>query len=236
MLYDSPLDPTQVDHLVSLLPLQEAATVIDIGCGQGELLLQVLETYGCHGMGLDPDAYAIGSLQAAAQGRGLAQKLDLHEKKASDLVWPEDGIDALLCVGSVHAFGDLEGTLAMAKQQLRPGGVLLVGDIIWRQPPTGAYLDFLGKEGWPPFDRNLGAFANVGEEAGLRLLYATEAPTTAWDAFEGEIHLDRLQAAKEVEDAALREEKIQHAQDWYRAYVQWGRATMSFGLGLFERI
>lgn len=235
MLYDSPLDLAQVESLIALLPLKEGATVVDIGCGQGELLLQVMETHGCAGVGVDPDAYAIGSLQAGASGRGLAEKLTTHEQTAADFTWPEAGIDALLCMGSVHALGDLEGVCATALRQLKLGGVLLVGDIIWRQPPTGEYLDFIGEEGWPPFDRDLGALTKVGEDAGLHLLFATETTATAWDAFEGEIHLDRLQAAEEEADATQREEKIKHAQVWYRAYVHWGRLTMGFGLGLFQK-
>lgn len=236
MLYDSPLDPTQVDDLIAHLPLHEETTVVDIGCGHGELLLQVMETFGCAGIGVDPDEYAIGSLQAAALGRGLAEKLTAKEQPAADFAWPEGGVDALICVGSVHAFQDLEGTVANAHHRLKPGGVLLVGDIMWRQAPQGEYLDFIGEDGWPPFDRDLGAFTIVGEDAGLRLLYATESPATAWDAFEGEIHLDRLCAAQDEDEAAKREEKIKHAQDWYRAYVHWGRTTMSFGLALFEKI
>lgn len=235
MIYDSPLDPAQVEDLIALLPLNEESTVVDVGCGQGELLLQVMEMYGCTGIGVDPDEYAIASLQAGASGRGLGDKLTGHAQPAANFTWPEAGIDALICVGSVHALQDLEGTMAEAQERLQPGGVLLVGDIMWRQPPTGAYLDFIGAEGWPPFDRNLGAFTKVGEDTGLRLLYATETPVAAWDAFEGEIHLDRLSAAEEEEDTATRNDKIKHAQDWYRAYVHWGRTTISFGLALFEK-
>lgn len=234
MLFDSPLDPEQVNTVVRLLPLTETSHVVDIGCGHGELLLRVLEQHGCRGTGVDPDAWALGSLEAAAQGRGVSSQLTCEALKAEAFPWPEEGIDLLVSVGAVHALGGLAGTLTAARERVKPGGCLLLGDLIWRQPPSRPYVDVIGEEGWAPFDRNLFEFVQEVERAGLQTLYATESSPAAWDAFEGGIHLDRLQTAREESDPARRDEKLRHARDWYRAYLQWGRDAMGFALGLFQ--
>jgi hypothetical protein len=116
---------------------------------------------------------------------------------------------------------------------VRPGGHILVGQGYWRQPPSQAYLDFLGAS---PDDYATHADTfRKGAEAGLRPLYAAVSNQDEWDHYEGlyaraverYIHANPTDRDR----TALRTRIAQ----WREGYLTWGRETLGFGWYLFLR-
>jgi SAM-dependent methyltransferase len=103
---------------------RDAAPVLDIGCGRGELL-GLLREAGIEARGIDPDA----DMVAFARGEGL----DVEQDDAvSYLTGLEDGSLGGIFMGQVveHLPAPmLVRTLELCAQKLRPGGVLVAETI-----------------------------------------------------------------------------------------------------------
>jgi SAM-dependent methyltransferase len=103
---------------------REAAPVLDIGCGRGELL-QLLREAGVEARGIDADA----DMVAYARGEGLdVEQADLVEH----LERVDDGSLGGIFMGQVVEHlppGVLVRSLELAARKLRPGGVLIAETI-----------------------------------------------------------------------------------------------------------
>ena len=121
---------------------------MDLGCGEGEWLLQLLSAHEqLRGVGVD---HALPAEAAgAADRRGLGERVRWEEADAA--TWSDGLFDVVLCVGASHAFGGLDATLAAVRGHLRPGGQVVVGDGIWDVSPSRAAQEALeaGPEEFP---------------------------------------------------------------------------------------
>lgn len=108
---------------------------MDLGCGEGEWLLELLEAHEqLTGVGVDLSLPT--EAVTAAKQRGLDHRVRWEQADAA--TWSEGLFDVVLCVGASHAFGGLDATLQGVRRHLRPGGRALVGDGIWEVPPDSA--------------------------------------------------------------------------------------------------
>ena len=67
----------------------------------------------------------------AADERGLADRLTLHERDARQYVADGD-YDLVMCVGSTHLFGGFDATVRLAGQHVNADGILLAGEGFWQ--------------------------------------------------------------------------------------------------------
>ena len=142
----APLSQERAETLVRFLATDRAGTVIDLGCGWAELLLQVLEASPmAREIGIDVDRAAIEHGRRSAAHRGLTNRVSLRVEDVKTL--PDRGADALICVGASQIRGppvqdnqplDYVGALATLRSMVTPGGRVLYGEAVWAQPPTMA--------------------------------------------------------------------------------------------------
>ena len=84
--------------------LGEDASVLDVGCGQGRLLMEIVSRHGCQGVGVDIDAVAIQSARQEADARGLSPVTTFITSPAADYRC-DSAFDLCVCVGASHALG-----------------------------------------------------------------------------------------------------------------------------------
>ncbi|MBX2852087.1 MAG: class I SAM-dependent methyltransferase [Phycisphaeraceae bacterium] len=231
--FNAPLSTQKAECLIDLFGLPDSASVLDVGCGRGELLLRVMKRYGAVGTGVDPDAGELAFARQRAIDRGLAGRLTLVEAKAEDIAWEDGAYDVALCVGAVHAFGDYLDTAKRLASLVKPGGLILLGDLFWRAEPPAEYLGIIG-DGWPPFDLNLNSLGTVGESAGLMLMYAVAASQDEWDHFEGAFATWRIRKSMAEPLEADKQAGLSRARRWYGGYLKWGRDCMGFGYFIYQ--
>lgn len=173
----APLSDVSVQDLLRALPVPDGGRVADLGCGAGEWLVRLLTARPrLHGTGVDLSPHAIAAARAAAEAAGVAHRATWREGDAGEPLGVE--VDAALCVGSVQVFGGLADTLAALREQVRPGGALLVGDGFWEQPPSDRLRELIGDL------PDLAGAVRSCEDAGWAPVAGHVSTAAEWDAYE----------------------------------------------------
>jgi SAM-dependent methyltransferase len=106
-----------IDHRFLHLPVQSRGRLLDIGCGEGELLKGMQEV-GWEAEGVDFDAAAV----EAARSRGLSVRLGtLHDQQ-----YPDDQFDAITLSHTIEHVHDPLVLLRECHRVLKPEGQLLL--------------------------------------------------------------------------------------------------------------
>jgi SAM-dependent methyltransferase len=116
-------------RLLDQAALRAGQTVLEIGCGTGNLLLDAKRTQPAATLvGLDPDLVALARAQRKATRRGLAVQLDRGH--AEELPYDDDSVDVVLSSFMLHHVpaDQQETAVREVLRVLRPGGALHLVD------------------------------------------------------------------------------------------------------------
>ena len=185
----APLSESRATRLVAFLTEDGPSTVLDVGCGWGELLLRVLEAApSARGLGVDLDEEAVAAAHRRASDRGLADRATFEARDAREQT---GSFGAVTCIGASQIWGpqveeaqplDYVAALTALRGLLARGGRLVYGEGIWSAPPTpSAVAPLAGRD-----DEYvaLGALVELAEASGFAVMAAHEATLDEWDAFE----------------------------------------------------
>ncbi|MFF3115147.1 SAM-dependent methyltransferase [Kitasatospora sp. NPDC057904] len=211
----------------------EAGRMLDLGCGEGAWLVRALAARPrWRAVGVDLDADALTRARETATALGVVRRIGLHHVDAREFDSAEP-FDLVLNVGATHAFGGLLPTLAAVRDQLAPGGRVLVGEAFWEREPSRAALEGLGAdrddyadlatttdrliaEGWTPVDGHVSS-------------------QQEWDAYEfswtGTLAEWALDHPDDPGAASAREAADRHRAAWLHGY----RGVLGFVTYLLRR-
>ena len=224
----APLSSSRAQRLASRLADNEPAVVIDIGCGWGELLMQVVErTVSGSGVGVDIDELALQRGRALATAKGLDERVRFVAGLEDAAV---AAADVVICCGASHVFGTTEQALAAVYALTEPGGRALFADGFW----DGATAP--GSEATDVMD-DLGELGDLVDQAiavGFRPLWIETASRDELDDFESGYLADYenwLVANSEHEEAeTVRDRADTHRNRWLRGYRRcFGFAYLTLG-------
>ncbi|WP_331767485.1 methyltransferase domain-containing protein [Embleya sp. NBC_00896] len=235
--FNSPLSSARSAGLVDRLAGSTPSTVLDLGCGWGELMLRLLSAVpGAVGTGVDTNAEHLARGRANAASRGLADRAEFIEGPVAGFSGGPG--DVVLCVGSSHAFGDAEPpahtaeALNALRNMVGTGGRVLFGESFWQRPPTA---DELAKM-WPGASADehvdLTALVELAGAARFRPMWIETANLDEWEQFES-----GYLAGKEEwlashrdhpESAAVRAAADEHRKMWlgYRGILGFAYLTL----------
>ena len=173
LTFHGPLSEARAARLVARLTRNSPRTVLDIGCGWGELMLRILAAApDASGLGLDTDEGDLARGRDNARARGLEDRVTFARE--SGLGTTRGPADLVLCVGASHALTEVQppGHTAAALRELRrlvvPGGRVLLGEGFWHRTPTEAELAGM----WPGTSAgefgDLAALVDLAVGAGFR--------------------------------------------------------------------
>jgi cyclopropane fatty-acyl-phospholipid synthase-like methyltransferase len=227
LTFHGPLSEARAGRLVDRLTRARPATVLDIGCGWGELMLRILAVLpDATGLGLDTDEGDLARGRAAALSRGLSGRVTFVNE--SGVGTTRGPADLVLCIGSSHALTEalppesVRAALAILRRLVTPRGRVLLGESFWHRTPTEAELAAM----WPGITAeglpDLAGLVDLAVGEGFRPAWIETATLEEWEDFESGYQCDEeewLAAHAGHPDAArIRAQVDEHRSYWLRGY------------------
>jgi SAM-dependent methyltransferase len=227
LTFHGPLSEARAARLVARLTANSPRTVLDIGCGWGELMLRILEAApDATGLGLDTDEGDLARGRDNAGARGLQDRVTFVRE--SGVGTSRGPADLVLCLGASHALTEVEppGHTAAALPELRRlvnrGGRVLLGEGFWHRTPTEAELAGM----WPGTTAgefgDLASLVELVTGAGFRPAWIETATLEEWEDFESGYQCDEEEwlAANpgHPRAAEISERVVQLSSFWLRGY------------------
>lgn len=137
-LIDQQMNPLGLAAMAALAP-EEGQTVLDVGCGAGETILQLAERVGSSGRVIGVD---IGPrvLAVARQRTAHLPQVQLLRESAAELGLPDQSVDGVFSRFGTMFFADPIAAFINLRRMLKPDGK--VGFVCWRSMLENE-LDFL---------------------------------------------------------------------------------------------
>jgi cyclopropane fatty-acyl-phospholipid synthase-like methyltransferase len=131
LTFMAPLSTDRADRLAAELAARLPSTVVDLGCGWGELLLRVVAgAPGSRGVGIDSHEPDVARATANVAARGLADLVTFVPGPAAEHA---SSADVVISVGAYQAFGDIPAALRALRGLVNPGGRLLFAAEFWQR-------------------------------------------------------------------------------------------------------
>ncbi|MEW2614904.1 class I SAM-dependent methyltransferase [Streptomyces sp. NPDC047880] len=184
LTFHGPLSEARAAGLVQRLTRHAPATVLDIGCGSGELMLRILAAAPeATGTGVDLDTGDLARARKAAEDRGLAPRARFVEESATGTT--RGPADLVLCVGSSQALGGrLPGALRELRRLVTDHGRVLLGEGFWERTPTPGELSRMWPDAAATDHPDLATLLGMTVDAGFRPEWTETASLDEWEAFE----------------------------------------------------
>ncbi|MDJ0852196.1 MAG: class I SAM-dependent methyltransferase [Myxococcota bacterium] len=125
-----------------LLSLGASGRMLDLGTGPGDIPVLVCEWLpAAHVVAVDLAESMLSLARERVRARGLESRIELQLADAKRLPWRDGAFDAVFSNTILHHIPDPAPFLAEAARVLRPGGALLVRDLL--RPASVDALDEL---------------------------------------------------------------------------------------------
>ncbi len=190
LVFMSPLSEERAARLVRFLATDLTGSVLDLGCGWAELLLQVLAAApDAHGVGVDVDTVSLARGRELAAQRGLGNRVSLVEEDPRTA--SPRRADAVICIGASQIWGppvedglplDYAAALVALRATVQRGARVVYGEGIWSRTPT--------PEAVAPLSGRLDELVTLTELVELAVAHGFapvavhEATLDEWDVFE----------------------------------------------------
>jgi SAM-dependent methyltransferase len=225
------------DALLSLLDLQPGMRALEVGCGQAEFAIRLLEIFpSIEAVGLDASAHALAQARERAKGAGVSDRLTLIESSPSAVNLTPASFDAALCIGVSQQFDAYGDALRSLATWVRPGGLVLIAEGYWQHAPDQGERALAEAPGDLRSDR-AGVVATA-EAIGLAPLYAIPGN----DGEDGRLNEHKLNHERAFEryiaahpDDADALAARDHVQALCSMYLRFGREMLGDGWYLFWR-
>jgi len=230
--FNNPINESKLDEIINLLQINSSGTIVDMGGGNGAVLLKMLQKSEAKGILIEQNKKLIEACKKESKSLVDAGKLILVEADAKTYLknLKPKSVDCFVSIGSSYIFDGYLNFIKTILPFLKDGGFLLMGEEFWMKKPTKDYLKILGATE----SESRYHYQNIEapEKMGLTYLYTHVASVDDWNRFEGNYFLEEEMKALELAEKE-RKLHLKKLRAFRKAQFQFGRSTMGFGLYLF---
>ena len=179
--------------------------VVDLGCGTGQLSLPLAER-GARVLAVDVSAAMVRRLEANARERaiGNVEGLDIP---IENLSLPAGSVDLVVTSYALHHLRDADKSrvVSAAYQWLRPGGTLLVADMMFGRGGTSQDRAIIKSKVSALAKKGIGGWWRIAKNSYRYLVRVQERPVsvTAWTDMFASAGFTSVTATSVVAEAAL---------------------------------
>lgn len=111
------------DEIIKRVIKEQPRTLLDLGCGNGNILQVLLDKTSIKLSGLDLSDKMIDVAQ-----KRLGNNVELKVGDSEQLPWPENSFDMVICSMSFHHYTQPEKVLKEISRVLKKDGIIILGD------------------------------------------------------------------------------------------------------------
>ena len=227
------LSSERLDEIVEAFALPMGAKLVDLGCGEGHLMIALARRFGAACTGMDDRPATITTARRNALVAGVEHLVHVAQGDAFAFSAAPGSFDATLCLTGTWILGGYRRTLNRLAAWTMPGGLLAIGETFSFEPPEAAY--FRGRSLAPSAFRSDEGNIAIGIEQGLEFVNSWTATQEEWDAHhESQFAAARrwLAANPAGDDASEVESRIDDAE---RHFYDHDRFEQRWAAYLFKK-
>jgi cyclopropane fatty-acyl-phospholipid synthase-like methyltransferase len=126
------------ERMIEAAELRAGVGVLDVGCGTGAPACELARRFGARVVGITTSVVGASAAAARARSEGVDElaRFEVRDGRSTDL--PDASFDRVWALESSHLISDRAGLVAECARVLRPGGLLVLCDIVrMREIPFG---------------------------------------------------------------------------------------------------
>lgn len=228
----NPVTIEQIDEFGRALRLGPGMTVLDLASGKGEMLCRWAKHHGISGVGVElHPPFHEDALSRAAE-LGVEDQVRSVLGDATEYV-ADTPFDVVSCLGATWIGGGFAGTVELLERSLSPGGLMLIGDVYWRElPPTDEAVRGCDAESFDDFATQDDIVERI-HAAGYDLVEMLSADQYSWERYAAPTWFNMRQFLDAHPDHELAPE-LRHLLDteplkflrYQRRYLGWSIFAM----------
>lgn len=122
-----------IDKMASLGEISDRASVLDVGCGIGSPAFYLHRKFGCDISGISTSEAGIAEAQQESRNRGYDSKVRFRLGDGLNNGFDDESFDVVWVMESSHLMPNKKYLLAECLRVLKPGGVMLLCDVMLRR-------------------------------------------------------------------------------------------------------
>lgn len=129
----NPITDRKLRLLDAYCDVRDGLKLLDVGCGKAWLLREWAEKYAIEGVGVEVNPLFLEAARRQTPARG---QLTFFEQPIAEFEPERGSYDVVLCLGTSFALGGFVQAVDWMAAMAKPGGTIVIGDIILRHRPT----------------------------------------------------------------------------------------------------
>ena len=129
----NPITDRKLRLLDDYCDIGDGLSVLDIGCGKAWVMRQWAERHAIEGVGIDINARFLEVARRKSPARG---RLTFHNTSVKGFRIEPASYDVVICLGASFVIGELPAAIEWMAAAAKPGGRLVIGDMVLKRPPA----------------------------------------------------------------------------------------------------